>query len=148
MKNITGRSQAVWPDWAIYWTLGNFSKPLATIIMPNSSTFLGYFCKGVKIVNFSSEIILGNFYRHLANFYWSHWPHRSFRQREFAKNKFLINPFRKRRALDTRAAVSRWWAAWQDLPKCHHLFNIFSLWQYPEYLFVILKFCCPTLVNF
>ena len=22
----------VWPDWAIYWTLGNFLKPLATII--------------------------------------------------------------------------------------------------------------------
>ena len=24
----------VWPDWAIYWTLGNFSKPVATISLP------------------------------------------------------------------------------------------------------------------
>ena len=29
---------------------------------------LGIFCKGVKIHLFSSEIILGNFYRHLAIF--------------------------------------------------------------------------------
>ena len=38
------------------------------------------FCKGVKIFQFSSEIILGNFYRHLATFYWSNcttmWPTR------------------------------------------------------------------------
>ena len=52
-------SVAVWPDWAIYWTLGNFSKTLASIILPKSPTFLGYFCKGVKILNFSSEIIFG-----------------------------------------------------------------------------------------
>ena len=45
---------AVWPDWAIYWTLGNFSKSLATINKPKSPTFLGNFCKGVKIINFSS----------------------------------------------------------------------------------------------
>ena len=46
----------VWPDWAIYWTLSNFSKPLATIILPKSPTFLG---KGVKIYIFSSKIIFG-----------------------------------------------------------------------------------------
>ena len=46
----------MWPDWAIYWSLGNFLKPLATIILPNFSTFLG-----LKIYHFSSEIILGNF---------------------------------------------------------------------------------------
>ena len=39
----------VWPDWAIYWTFGNFSKPLAPINLPKSPTFLGIFCKGVKI---------------------------------------------------------------------------------------------------
>ena len=50
---------SVWPDWAIYWTLGKFSKPLATINLPKSPTFLGNFCKGVKIFNFSSEIIFG-----------------------------------------------------------------------------------------
>ena len=48
---------SVWPDWAIYWTLGKFSKPLATINLPKSPTFLGNFCKGVKIFDFSSEII-------------------------------------------------------------------------------------------
>jgi len=39
--------------------LGNFLKPLATIILPKSPTFLGNFCKGVKIYHFSSEIIFG-----------------------------------------------------------------------------------------
>ena len=38
---------------------GNFSKPLATINLPKSSTFLGNFCKGVYIIHFSSEIIFG-----------------------------------------------------------------------------------------
>ena len=49
----------VWQDWATYWTLGNFSKPLATINLPKSPTFLGNFCKDVKIFYFYSEIILG-----------------------------------------------------------------------------------------
>ena len=29
----------VWPDWAIYCTLGNFSEPAATIILPKLPTF-------------------------------------------------------------------------------------------------------------
>ena len=58
----------VWPDWVIYWTLGNFLKPLATTNLFKSLTFLGYYCKGVKIYHFFTEIILGNFYRHLAIF--------------------------------------------------------------------------------
>ena len=49
----------VWPDLAIYCTLGNFLKPLATINLPKSSAFLGHFCKGVKIFHFSIEIIFG-----------------------------------------------------------------------------------------
>ena len=49
--------QTVWPDWAIYWTLGKFLKPLATIYLPKSPTFLVNFCKGVKIYHFSSELI-------------------------------------------------------------------------------------------
>ena len=53
--------------------LGNFLKPLATINLPKSPTFLGIFCKGVKIYLCSSVINLGNFYRHLAIFFWSHW---------------------------------------------------------------------------
>ena len=64
---------SVWPDWAIYWTLGNCLKPLATNNLHKSPTFLGNFCKGVKIYRFSSEIILGNFYRHLEICFWSHW---------------------------------------------------------------------------
>ena len=63
-----GVLQAVWPDLAIYWTLGKFLKPLPAINLPKSPPFLGNFCKGVKIYYFSSEIILGNFYRHLAIF--------------------------------------------------------------------------------
>ena len=65
-------SLSVWPDWAIYLTLGNFLKPLATINLSKSPTFLGNFCMCLKIYYFSSESILGNFYRHLAIFFWSH----------------------------------------------------------------------------
>ena len=50
---------AVWPDWAIYCTLGNFSKPVAKIILPKFTTFLGNFCKVVKMFHFASEIIFG-----------------------------------------------------------------------------------------
>ena len=66
------RLQPVWPDWAIYWTLDNFSKPLATISLPKSPTFSGNFYKGVKILNFLVKSFLGNFDRHLAIFYRSH----------------------------------------------------------------------------
>ena len=44
--------QSVLPDWAIYWTLGNFLKPLPTINLSKSPTFLGNFCKRVKIYHF------------------------------------------------------------------------------------------------
>ena len=46
--------QSVWTDWAIYWTLGNFLKFLASINLPKSSTLLGNFWTGVKIRHFSS----------------------------------------------------------------------------------------------
>ena len=42
-----------------YEQCGNFLKPLASINLPKSSTFLGIFCKGVKIYHFSSKIIFG-----------------------------------------------------------------------------------------
>ena len=35
--------RAVWPDQAIFWTLGNFLKPLATINLSKSPPFLGNF---------------------------------------------------------------------------------------------------------
>ena len=62
-------SLAVWPDWAIFCTLGNFFKLLATISLPKSLTFLGNFCKGVKIYPFSSEIIFGIFLQTFDDFY-------------------------------------------------------------------------------
>ena len=56
-----------------FWILGNFSKPLATINLPNSPIFLSNFCKGVKINHFSSEIIFGQFLKTFGDFFWSHW---------------------------------------------------------------------------
>ena len=47
----------MWPYWVIYCTLGNFLKPVATIISPKSPTFIGNFCKGGKIFQFFTEII-------------------------------------------------------------------------------------------
>ena len=58
----------VWPDWAIYSTLGNFLKPLATINLFKSPTFLGNFVKVLKSIIFLVNSFLGNFYRHLAIF--------------------------------------------------------------------------------
>ena len=58
-SNQCGRMEAVCPDWAIYWTMGHFLKPLAAINLPKSPTFLGNFCKDVKIIHFSLEIIFG-----------------------------------------------------------------------------------------
>ena len=58
----------VWPDWAIYCTLGNFSKPEATIILPKLPTFLGNFCKDVKILHVSSGIILEQLSLTFGNF--------------------------------------------------------------------------------
>ena len=66
--HTSSASTSVWPGWAIYWTLGNFLKPLATIILPKPPTFLGKFCKGVKIHPFLVKSFLVNFYRHLAFF--------------------------------------------------------------------------------
>ena len=51
---------------------GNFSKHLATINLPKSPTFLGNFCNGVKIFNFSCEIIFGQLLKKFGNFCWSH----------------------------------------------------------------------------
>ena len=39
--------------------LGKFLNPLASINLPKYPTFLGNFCKGVKIYHFSCEIIFG-----------------------------------------------------------------------------------------
>ena len=62
----------MWPDWAIYLTLSKFLKSLATINLPKSPTFLGIFVKVSKSIIFLVKSFLGNFYRHLAIFFWSH----------------------------------------------------------------------------
>ena len=59
----------VWPVWAIYFTWGNFLKPLAITNMSKSPTFKGNFCKGVKIWHFSSEIIFGQLLETFGNFF-------------------------------------------------------------------------------
>ena len=60
--------QSVWPsDWAIYWTWGNFLK-----INLTKYIFLGNFLKLSKSIIFLVKSFLGNFYRHLAIFFWSH----------------------------------------------------------------------------
>ena len=62
----------MWPDWAIFWTLGNFLKPLATINLPKSPTFLCNFCKGVEIFEFSSEIIFRQLLQTFGDFFSGH----------------------------------------------------------------------------
>ena len=59
VSNCKSKLGPVWPDWAIYWTLDNFLRYWATMNLPKSPTFLGIYCQGVKIYNFSSEIIFG-----------------------------------------------------------------------------------------
>ena len=48
---------------------GQLLKPLATIYLPKSPTFLGIFVKVLKHFIFLMKSFLGNFYRHLAIFY-------------------------------------------------------------------------------
>ena len=66
------------------YDLGNFLKPLATINLPKSQTFFCNFCKVVKSIIFLAKNFLGNFYRHLAIIFWSHW--RRFFQSIFCRN--------------------------------------------------------------
>ena len=63
---------SVWPDWVIYWTLGNFLKPLATINLPKSTTLFGIFYKCVQIFHFSSKKIFGQLLLTFGDFFWSH----------------------------------------------------------------------------
>ena len=51
---------------------GQLFKTLTTINLPKSPTFLGNFCKGVKIYHFSSEIIFRQLLQTFGDFFWSH----------------------------------------------------------------------------
>ena len=48
---------------------GQLLKPLAAINLPKSLTFLGKFCKDVKIIQFSIEIIFGQLLSKFGDFY-------------------------------------------------------------------------------
>ena len=52
-----------------FCTLGNFLKPFATMNLPKSPTFLGNFCKGAKIIQFSNEILFGQLLQTFGDFY-------------------------------------------------------------------------------
>ena len=52
--------------------LGNFSNPVATIILPKLHPVVGNFVKVSKTFVFLVQSLLGNFYSNLATFYWSH----------------------------------------------------------------------------
>ena len=56
-----------------FCTFSNFLKPLGTINLPKSPTFLGNFLKVSKSIIFLVKSFLGNFYTQLAIFIWSHW---------------------------------------------------------------------------
>ena len=59
--------------------LGNFLKPLPTINLLKSSTFLGNFCNDVQIYHFSSEIIFGHLLMTFSDFFCSHWSRHNVR---------------------------------------------------------------------
>ena len=56
-------SISVWPHCAIFALWVIIQSRWQQLFDPNQPTLLGNFCKGVKVIYFSSEIILGNFYR-------------------------------------------------------------------------------------
>ena len=58
---------AVWPDLAIWWNLGNFSKPLATLC-PNLPHSKAIFVKVSISMIFLVKSFFGNFYGNLATF--------------------------------------------------------------------------------
>ena len=86
-------SKSVWPDWAIYYTLGNFLKPLETINLPKPPTFLGNFCKGVKSIIFLVKSFLGNIYRNVAIFFRSHCSECSSFEIPYFLNRTLLTAF-------------------------------------------------------
>ena len=59
-------THTVWPYWAIFWTLGNFSKPVGTISLPKSSTFFGIFVKVSKSIIFEWN----HFWATLKDIWW------------------------------------------------------------------------------
>ena len=59
---------AVWPDWAIFYTLGIFSKPGAIIILPISPTHSRQFLLRCQNLSFTRGILLGQLLWTFGNF--------------------------------------------------------------------------------
>ena len=51
---------------------GKLFKAFGSNLFTQISTFLGNFCKGVKIYHFSSKIIFGQLLQTFGDFFWSH----------------------------------------------------------------------------
>ena len=60
---------AVWPDWAIFYTLGNFSMPGAIIILPISPTHSRQFLLRCQNLSFTRGILLGQLLWTFGNFF-------------------------------------------------------------------------------
>ena len=52
---------------------GTLFKAFANNYLPKTPTFFSNFCKGAKSLIFLVKSFWGNFYRHLAIIFWSHW---------------------------------------------------------------------------
>ena len=66
-------SLSVWPDWAIYYTLGNFSKLVAPLFCSNRPDFWEIFVKAVKMFHFQKWNHFGQHIDIWRLFYWSCW---------------------------------------------------------------------------
>ena len=109
----------VWPYWAIYWTLGIFLKPFAAINWPKSSTFLGNFCKDVKICHFSSEIIFWATFIDIWRFFSGHSGGGQCRSVKTCTNVVSV-------WLDWAIFESSWWQIlWQKFVTNWWLFGVF-----------------------
>ena len=121
-----------------FCTLGNHSKHLATINLPKSPTFLGNFCKVVKIYHFSGKIIFGQLLD-IWQFFSGHTdyiaPFVNESSNYFSSHKFEKKFGRKRESnkLDKIRNIAPWFCLL--LPSCspgfksqaHHLcfFNLY-----------------------
>ena len=80
---------------AIYWTLDHFLKNLATINLPKSPTFLGNFCKDVKIFHICNEIIFGQVLQIFGDFFWSHCLWHNFEMKTWTQRTIIHQQLHK-----------------------------------------------------
>ena len=83
--------------WAIFWSLW------LQLICPNFQHSKAIFVKVLKSIIFLVKSFLGNFYRNLAIFFWSHWPH---------LNIFVFIYFHRRQVKPAYYRKGRLWTVW------------------------------------